>query len=120
MHVTIGKMCSIKDPRCSDMARRMKEKHDKYWENIDNVNFLLYVAVLLDHRKKMSYVEFTFGQIYVEDREKQILMKEKVKNTLDAIYKDYVILHENVSSDARTKKGTSSSSGTPMTIDDDE
>lgn len=75
-------MCSGKDRKCCDMARRMKEKYDKYWDNIDNVNFLLHVAVLLDPRKKMQYVEFTFAQIYTGDREKQILKKEKVKNTL--------------------------------------
>ncbi|KAK1367911.1 hypothetical protein POM88_034003 [Heracleum sosnowskyi] len=110
MHVNIGKMCSSRDPKCCNMAKRMKEKYDKYWENIDNVNFLLYVAVLLDPRKKMQYVEFSFAQIYVEDRDKQILMKEKVKNTLDALYKDYVRLQENVSNDIKTKKCTSTTS----------
>lgn len=64
------------------------------------------MAVLLDPRKKMPYVEFTFAQIYAEDREKQILMKEKVKNTIEALYKDYVRLQENVNSDTRIKKGT--------------
>ncbi|WOG82388.1 hypothetical protein DCAR_0101552 [Daucus carota subsp. sativus] len=103
------------------MAGRMKEKYDKYWDNIDNVNFLLHVAVLLDPRKKMQYVEFTFAQIYAEDREKQILMKEKVKNTIEALYKDYVRLQENVISDTRIKKGTSSSSDTmPIIIDDED
>lgn len=118
MHVNIEKMCSSGDPRCCDMARRMKEKYDKYWENIDNINFLLYVAVLLDPRKKMQYVEFTFAQIYVGKREKQILMKERAKNTLEALYKDYVRLQENSSSDTRTKKV--SFSATHMSIDDEE
>lgn len=40
MHVSIWKMCSSKDPKCCDMAGRMKEKYDKYWDYIDNVNFL--------------------------------------------------------------------------------
>lgn len=33
-----------------DMATRMKEKYDKYWDNPDNTNFLLYVSVVLDPR----------------------------------------------------------------------
>ncbi|WOG89303.1 hypothetical protein DCAR_0208540 [Daucus carota subsp. sativus] len=105
------------------MARRMKEKYDKYWDNIDNINFLLYVAVLLDPRKKMQYVEFSFAQIYVEDREKQILMKEKVKNTLDALYRDYVRLQvqDIVYTGTKGKNSTSGTFGTtPMVIDDDQ
>lgn len=46
--------------------------------------------------------------------------RSKKKNTLDALYKDYVRLTENISSDITTKKGTLSSfDTTPMTIDDD-
>lgn len=121
MHLNIEKMCSSGDSRCCDMARRMKEKYDKYWKNIDNINFLLYVAVLLDPRKKMQYVEFTFAQIYVGEREKQILMKERAKNTLEVLYKDYVRLQENSSSDTKTKKVSANcSSATHMSVDDEE
>lgn len=58
MHVNIGRMCSSNYPRCCDMARRMKEKYDKYWENIEKVNFLLYVVVLLDPREKNAVLSF--------------------------------------------------------------
>ncbi|XVF46975.1 hypothetical protein PTKIN_Ptkin03bG0071800 [Pterospermum kingtungense] len=36
------------------MAKRMKEKYDKYWGNIERKNMLLYVASILDPRKKLD------------------------------------------------------------------
>ncbi|KAL8118649.1 hypothetical protein AgCh_016244 [Apium graveolens] len=44
-------LCSSEDILMRDMAKRMKDKYDKYWDNEDNTNFLLYVAVVLDPRK---------------------------------------------------------------------
>uniref|UniRef100_A0A803L7N1 hAT-like transposase RNase-H fold domain-containing protein n=1 Tax=Chenopodium quinoa TaxID=63459 RepID=A0A803L7N1_CHEQI len=47
--VTIGKMikkkCESVDIKERSMANGMKKKHDKYWENVDNINLMLYVAV---------------------------------------------------------------------------
>ncbi|XP_028084977.1 zinc finger BED domain-containing protein RICESLEEPER 1-like [Camellia sinensis] len=38
------------------MAKGMKAKFDKYWGNGDKINLLMYVAVVLDPRKKLRYV----------------------------------------------------------------
>ncbi|XP_074347091.1 zinc finger BED domain-containing protein RICESLEEPER 3-like [Apium graveolens] len=103
------------------MAKRMKAKYDKYWDNIDNINFLFYVAVLLDPRRKMQYIDYCFSQIYPNEREKQIIMKEKVKSTLDAFYKDYVRLEEAKAGGGTTKKHFMMNSNiTRMSIDEEE
>ncbi|GAB2214002.1 hypothetical protein Droror1_Dr00018332 [Drosera rotundifolia] len=67
MHDKLMKMCESKDERCRKMALNMKEKYDKYWENMDNINFLLCVVVVLDPRKKLSYLMFCFQQLYKRD-----------------------------------------------------
>ncbi|WOG90914.1 hypothetical protein DCAR_0310161 [Daucus carota subsp. sativus] len=121
MHVKIGNMCFSEHARYLEMAKRMKAKYDKYWDNIDNINFLFYVAVLLDPRRKMQYIDYCFSQIYPDEKEKQILMKEKVKSTLDAFYKDYARLQEGQTSGNTSKKySVINSNIAPMSIDDEE
>ena len=60
-----------------DMATRMKEKYDKYWDNMDNTNFLLYVSVVLYPRYNMHYVNFCFGNLYGSESSKYFLMCDK-------------------------------------------
>ncbi|GKB51176.1 zinc finger, BED-type containing protein [Tanacetum coccineum] len=64
MHASISRMCTDEDEQKRAMAASMKDKYDKYWDNIDNINFLLYVAVLLDPRNKLFYLDYYLGQIY--------------------------------------------------------
>ena len=40
------------------MAMRMKDKYDKYWGNMEKINIFIFVAVVLDPRHKLNYVEF--------------------------------------------------------------
>ncbi|KAH0749059.1 hypothetical protein KY290_028291 [Solanum tuberosum] len=50
-----------------DMAGRMKVKFDKYWENIEkpeNLNMLLFIAIVLDPRYKTRYVNFILSKAY--------------------------------------------------------
>lgn len=48
----------------ASMARNMKGKFDKYWGNGDEINFLLYVVLVLDPRRKLSYLQFCFSTSY--------------------------------------------------------
>lgn len=42
----------------SVMAKRLKQKGNKYWGNFGKMNMLLYVGCILDPRKKLDYVRF--------------------------------------------------------------
>ena len=42
----------------------MRRKFEKYWGNGDNINCLLFVAVVLDPRYKLDYLKYYFGMIY--------------------------------------------------------
>ena len=89
MQEAIMKLCSSGDLLMSDMAKKMKEKYDKYWDNLDNSNFLLYVSVILDLRYKMHYLEFCFARLYGKGSPKTILMCEKVIKTLQEMFDYY-------------------------------
>ncbi|KAE8712955.1 hypothetical protein F3Y22_tig00110221pilonHSYRG00355 [Hibiscus syriacus] len=39
------------------ISRQMKMKFDKCWENVNNVNVLMFITLVLDPRHKLRYVE---------------------------------------------------------------
>lgn len=45
---------SSTDVTLTNMAKEMKNKYDKYWKNYDNINYLLFVCVVLVPRYKMN------------------------------------------------------------------
>ncbi|KAL0416245.1 UNVERIFIED_CONTAM: hypothetical protein Slati_3456400 [Sesamum latifolium] len=54
LHVSLTTMMNKGDYHMASMAIRMKDKFNKYWENIDNMNWFLFVAILLDPRSSLS------------------------------------------------------------------
>uniref|UniRef100_A0A803MMH8 BED-type domain-containing protein n=1 Tax=Chenopodium quinoa TaxID=63459 RepID=A0A803MMH8_CHEQI len=86
--VLIKKKVLSNDVGVSLMANGTKKKHDKYWENVDNVNLLLYITVILDPRRKMGYIKWTINQKY--DSEKSKYLCAKVMQTLNDMYELYV------------------------------
>ncbi|WOG95631.1 hypothetical protein DCAR_0414957 [Daucus carota subsp. sativus] len=40
------------------MGERMKEKYDKYWGDVNKMNKLIYVAVVVDPRYKLEFLDF--------------------------------------------------------------
>ena len=49
---------SVDNEGMRKMATNMMAKYDKYYGNIDNINILVFVAVLLDPRHKWNYVDW--------------------------------------------------------------
>ena len=72
------------------MAKRMKDKFDKYWENVENMNMLLYIASVLDPRHKLEFVRFYFLKMYDPKQSSVIInnVKKKLKSCLMIIKKD--------------------------------
>ncbi|CAN1826767.1 Putative AC transposase [Linum perenne] len=71
------------------MAQRMKLKNDKYWGNIDNLNHLLFIAVVLDPRYKLLYIKFGLKLVYVKQKVEELLMRVSV--SLDAMFNHYLV-----------------------------
>jgi len=53
----ISGYCKNEDENIRNMAYQMKAKYDKYWANVHNINILLFIALVLDPRYKLDYVE---------------------------------------------------------------
>lgn len=90
----IMKLCSSEDMFVRDMVKRIKDKYDRYWYNSENTNFLLYVAIVLDPRYKMSYIEFCF-EIYGRWPTKSFIMCDKVMKTLQQLFDYYMNFKEH-------------------------
>ncbi|CAL9004178.1 unnamed protein product, partial [Prunus brigantina] len=70
------------------VATSMKKKFDKYWGNIEEVNQVLIVAVVLDPRYKMDYIQYSFEELE-SDVSKVTLMVQGVKDLLMRMYEAY-------------------------------
>ncbi|KAL4320255.1 hypothetical protein GQ457_18G011620 [Hibiscus cannabinus] len=40
------------------MASKMRDKYNKYWDDAKKINFLVYLAIILDPRRKMDFASF--------------------------------------------------------------
>ena len=65
VYVTLRNWQTNPDFELSAMANRMKAKFDKYWGNVEKMNMLIYVASILDPRKKLSLSGFVFWKCMI-------------------------------------------------------
>ena len=70
-----------------NMATKMESKFDKYWGKEDKINHLLYVAVVLDPRKKLRFLKFCFSEIYGNEVADE--MVELARGSLVKLYDYY-------------------------------
>ena len=71
------------------MAIRMQSKYDKYWD-LERINPLLIVAVILDPRYKVTYVEIAFDNLFPDVSKRDATLK-KVINVLRRMYDEYAL-----------------------------
>jgi len=69
------------------MATKMKSKYDKYWGDPDNINPMLFLAVVLDPRFKLKYLKFCFESLY--DTQTVAKLVVKVEQILHRLYNHY-------------------------------
>ena len=79
------------------MAKTMKEKFNKYWgsgeDSSKKGNVLLYVAMVLDPRKKLDYLNYCLSNLYGENVAKNIT--DLVKGVLERLYEHYNSTHSS-------------------------
>ena len=73
------------DHLLKEMAQSMKEKYEKYWGDIKNMNLMMFIAVVLDPRYKMKY---WFNKWY--SKEKAEFALKLISGALDKLYAHYV------------------------------
>uniref|UniRef100_A0A803N9Q5 BED-type domain-containing protein n=1 Tax=Chenopodium quinoa TaxID=63459 RepID=A0A803N9Q5_CHEQI len=115
-HELVSVVVLMKDLVSSDdvdmclMACRMKEKYEKYWGDPEKINLLIFIAVVLDPRYKLDYVEWMITEIY--DPIVASKLVDNVKVALNALYEEY---HVSSGNDVNREKVSSSKDGkTPL------
>jgi hypothetical protein len=63
---TLNDMCVSEDLVMSAMTTSMKSKYCKYWESMDRIELILYVAFVLDPRFKMKALVFRLKKVQWE------------------------------------------------------
>ena len=69
------------------MVRKMKDKFDKYWGDLEKINHLLYIAMVLDPRHKLEFMEYALQEMYLG--EKGFAAVLSLKNVVYALYEEY-------------------------------
>ena len=96
---------SSKDNLLKQMATSMHLKFEKYWGEGNKINPLLYVAVVLDSRKKLTFLKFCFSRLY--GSEKAALKIAYVRDVLTKLFDYYASMHSpNVEVESVSEKST--------------
>jgi hypothetical protein len=94
-----------KDNLLKQMATSMHLKFEKYWGEGDKINPLLYVAVALDPRKKLTFLKFCFSKLY--GSEKAAAKIANVREVLAKLFDYYASIHSpNVEAESVSEKST--------------
>nr|GMD89744.1 zinc finger BED domain-containing protein RICESLEEPER 2-like [Ipomoea batatas] len=107
------------DCEFSSMAKRMVEKYDKYWGNVEKMNMLLYIACVLDPRYKYTYVDFCFKKMYPVDqlKDQASILSTKVRNAMVELFEEYKKMHQPQSSQSTQRESTGLSNASSLTDD---
>ncbi|XP_076937151.1 zinc finger BED domain-containing protein RICESLEEPER 2-like [Bidens hawaiensis] len=93
------------DSSIRSMAFSMKQKYIKYWGNVLKLNQFLFIAVVLDPRRKWQYIKWLVEENFVDT---------SIINTLDRNLKALFELYEN--SMPKKQKGVEASSSSKTSI----
>ena len=83
----LGEWIKSDDEELSKMAKKMKEKYDKYWGDPIKMNQLIFIAVILDPRHKLDWVQFIISKMY--EGQVGIELGIKVQELLYSLYNAY-------------------------------
>ncbi|KAL4190409.1 hypothetical protein AMTRI_Chr07g75500 [Amborella trichopoda] len=105
MHLRLVEWSMSLNKHISSMAIKMKEKFDKYWKIS---NLVLAIAVVIDPRFKLKFVEYSYSQIYGNDAEHHIRMVRQGVYDLCNEYESKEPLASNSESSLAVSASTSS------------
>ncbi|WVZ09209.1 hypothetical protein V8G54_013739 [Vigna mungo] len=74
------------------MAMRMKGKYEKYWGNPNGINILLLIAVVLDPRSKLDFVNYFIDYLFESSKANEL--KAKLLSSLKTLYEQYQGIEE--------------------------
>ncbi|KAG5528854.1 hypothetical protein RHGRI_029495 [Rhododendron griersonianum] len=111
VQVKIDELITNRDPYMSSMAIEMKRKFERYWGDQEKFNPLLYVAVAMDPRFKLSLVKYCYTKS--KGKAEGEKMEKKVKDVLNRLYDSYA-------KEGEVRQNVSSASPMPRVMEENE
>lgn len=84
IHLELANAAVGEDGTVCSVAKEMHEKFDKYWKDC---SLVLAIAVVMDPRFKMKFVEFAFSKLYGEDAGRYIKV---VDDGIHGLFDEYI------------------------------
>uniref|UniRef100_A0A8I6XXJ4 Zinc finger BED domain-containing protein RICESLEEPER 2-like n=1 Tax=Hordeum vulgare subsp. vulgare TaxID=112509 RepID=A0A8I6XXJ4_HORVV len=92
VYILLTEWCESTDALRKEMAERMIAKYNKYWGDHESFNILIFVAVALDPRYKLSdYTRFATYEMFGEIKGEEVW--KKMRETLNDLFKEYVKMY---------------------------
>lgn len=70
-------------------AKDMRDKFDKYWDGLENINRLMIIASVFDPRKKMKFASLCFDMLYGKGSLKSKVISASVTDVLTSLFDEY-------------------------------
>lgn len=86
LQLDYGRAVTNEDPFISDLTKTMQVKIEKYWREC---SLVLAIAVVMDPRLKMKFVEYSFSRVYGDDAHAYIKM---VDDGIHELFQEYEAL----------------------------
>ncbi|WOK97678.1 hypothetical protein Cni_G06386 [Canna indica] len=82
------------NPRLRSMARKMRDKFDKYYGSVERTNMMVLIAVVLDPRYKLRFLKYCCRRICCDaDRVEE--MAQNVTRVLERLFAFYEKSHSS-------------------------
>lgn len=108
--MNLAELCLSCDPLVRSKAFEMREKFDKYWDGLKNINKLLIVASVFDPRNKMQFANLCFEQLYGKDSEDSKKLEASVEVVMRQLFEEYsgnLNRQQGEAQSSQTQSGTS-------------
>ncbi|KAJ3696729.1 hypothetical protein LUZ61_000434 [Rhynchospora tenuis] len=89
MRTRLAQLCLNEDKLLGSLAECMKNRLDEYWGDLSSLNPLIYIALVLDPRKKLKYIRFYLSEIDTESSLVESIV-EQVEATLVRLFEQYL------------------------------
>lgn len=86
----IGK-CGHRTKEVRDQAFLMRDKFEKYWDGLLNMNELMIIGSVFDPRNKMQFADLCFEQLYGKNTIETRQLHASVTNAMKDLYAEYSI-----------------------------
>ncbi|XP_013713780.1 zinc finger BED domain-containing protein RICESLEEPER 2-like [Brassica napus] len=83
-------LSNSKDGILQIQAKEMRNKFEKYWDGLINMNPLVIIASVFDPRNKMQFASICFDKLYGKDSLESGHLRTSIRALMKSLYEEYV------------------------------